>query len=286
LQEFDLEGPISTTIPTIRNKLDRQLLTRLLVAELEDYVGRVAAHSRAVSDQLSIDHAGEDHTPLIHSWRAALLSLTGVRKVVLPRLHPDFCFDSDEVSHGARLWANVLGLMCAHAWLEQRNREIITLDTGERAIVAQADDYEVAYLIFAATCERSVMNVSDTHRRILTAVWVLQQEQERAASLLDERKYYREAFKPFSQRKIAEESGVPQSTISENKSYLVQSLKFLEEGSGGGLRPVEGTDPSWWAKGDALDGFPKPEQVRLWWDGAVPSGRVGDGADDGFVDPV
>jgi len=267
-QEFDLEGPISTTIPTVRNKLDKQLLTRLLVAGLEDYPGRIAAHSRAVSEQLTLEHAGEDHTPLIRAWQAALLSLTSVRRVVLPRLHPDFCFDSDEVSHGARLWANVLGLMCAHTWLEQRNREIITLDTGERAIVAKADDYEAAYRVFAATCERSVMNVSDTHRRILTAVWVLQQEQERAASLLDERKYYREAFKPFSQRKIAEASGVPQSTISDNRSYLVQSLKFLEAGSGGGLRPVEGAEPSWWAKGDALDGFPKPEQVRLWWHGA------------------
>jgi len=284
-QEFDLVGPVSVTIPTVRNKLDRQLLTRLLVAGLEDYAGRVAAHSRAVSDQLSIDHASEDHAPVIRAWQAALLSLTGVRRVVLPVSHPDFCFDSDQTSHGARVWTNVLGLMCAHAWLEQRNRNIIELANGEKAIVARAEDYEVAYRVFSATCERSVMNVSDTHRKILTAVWVLQQEQERDASMLDDHKYYREAHKPFAQRTIAEASGVPQSTISENKSYLVQSLRYLEEGSGGGLRPVEGAEPSWWDKGDALDGFPRPEQVRLWWHGEDSDGPGGggeDGEEDGL----
>ena len=54
LQELDLEGPVSTTIPTVRNKLDRQLGTRMLVAGLEDYPGRVAAHSRARSRSSSL----------------------------------------------------------------------------------------------------------------------------------------------------------------------------------------------------------------------------------------
>jgi hypothetical protein len=98
---------------------------------MEDYRGRVASHSRAVSDQLSVDHTGVDHAPLVCAWQAALLSLTSVRRVVLPRSHPDFCFDSDEVSHGARLWTNVMGLMCAHSWLAQRNRECVTFESGE-----------------------------------------------------------------------------------------------------------------------------------------------------------
>ena len=43
-QELNLEGPASITIPTVRNKLDTQLQTRMLVAELPDYEGRVAEH--------------------------------------------------------------------------------------------------------------------------------------------------------------------------------------------------------------------------------------------------
>lgn len=34
-----------------------------------------------------------------------------------------------------------MGLMCAHAWLEQRNRRLVTLPSGEAAVVATAEDY-------------------------------------------------------------------------------------------------------------------------------------------------
>jgi hypothetical protein len=71
-QELTIEGPASVTIPTVRNKLDGQLQTRMLVAELPDYEGRVAEHSRAVSRQLLPDNAGEDHTPTVRAWQAAL----------------------------------------------------------------------------------------------------------------------------------------------------------------------------------------------------------------------
>lgn len=273
VQELDLEGPVSTTIPTIRNKLDKQLGTRMLIAALEDYPGRVAAHSRAVSDQLSAEQGGADHAPLIAAWRAALRSLTGVRRVVLPRQHPDFCFDSDEVSHGARLWTNVLGLMCAHAWLEQRSRREEVLGSGERAVVAEAEDYEAAYSVFAAVCERSVLNISDTHRKILDAVHKLHEDEDL------ERNYppdWSMDATPVPQRKIAEESGVPQSTVSDNKSFLVHSLKLLDEHRGG-LTLAQGADPSWWEKGDALDGFPRPDQVKSWW------GRQ-DAVDGDYVD--
>ncbi len=254
-QELNLEGPISITIPTVRNKLDTQLQTRMLVAELQDYAGRVAGHSRAVSRQLLPDQAGEDHSPKIAAWREALRSLTRVRRVVFPLDAEGFCFDSDTVSHGARLWTNLLGLMLAHAWLEQRNRDIMELESGERAIVATPDDYEAAYVVFKATCERSVVNLSDTHRAILDAVYELSSQS---------------TFEGFSLRKIAEAAGVHHSTVAEHKTYLTKSAKLLKEVEGG-LDLVSDAEPSWWRKDDLLVGFPRPEQVRRWWERGVTS---------------
>lgn len=106
-QELNIEGPASITIPTVRNKLDGQLQTRMLVAELPDYEGRVAHHSRAVSRQLLPDQAGEDHSPKVEAWRSALRDLSSVRRVVFPLDTEEFRFDSDGVSHGARLWGNL-----------------------------------------------------------------------------------------------------------------------------------------------------------------------------------
>jgi DNA-binding MarR family transcriptional regulator len=251
-QELNVEGPTSITIPTVRNKLDGQLQTRMLVAELTDYEGRVAAHSSALSKLLLPDYAAEDYGPKVRGWQAALRSLTGVRRVVLYLEHEGFCFDSDQVSHGARLWGNLLGLMLAHAWLEQKSREIVELPDGERAVVATAEDYETAYLVFKDTCERSVVNLSDTHRKILTAVDELEQESPERDG--------------FSQRKIADKARVALSTVSENKTFLTRSVKLLREVEGEGLGLVAGAEPSWWEKGDLLVGFPHPEQVRDWWE--------------------
>jgi hypothetical protein len=172
----------------------------------------VAEHSRAVSRQLLPDHVGNDHGPTIEAWRAALRSLTQTRRVVFLLDRDEFCFDSDSVSHGARLWTNLLGLMLAHAWLEQRNREVVELSSGERAIVAVPEDYEAAYNIFKATCERSVVNLSDTHRAILDAVYELSCQS---------------IFDSFSLRKIADAAGVHHSTVAEHKTYLTKSAKLL-----------------------------------------------------------
>jgi hypothetical protein len=249
-QELTVEGPISITIPTVRNKLDTQLQTRMLVAELPDYSGRVAGHSRAVSRQLLPDQAGEDHSPRIAAWQAALRSLPACRRVVFPLDKEEFCFDSDTVSHGARLWASLLGLMLAHAWLEQRNRDIRELASGEMAIVAVPEDYEAAYAVFETTCERSVVNLSDTHRAILDGVYELSCQS---------------IFDGFSLRKIAEKAGVHHSTVAEHKTYLTKSAKLLKEVEGG-LDLVSDADPSWWRKDDLLVGFPRPEQVGRWWE--------------------
>jgi len=249
-QELTIEGPVCITIPTVRNKLDTQLQTRMLVAELPDYEGRVAEHSRAVSRQLLPDHVGGDHSATIEAWRAALRSLTQSRRVVFLLDRDEFCFDSDSVSHGARLWTNLLGLMLAHAWLEQRNRKVVELSSGERAIVAIPEDYEAAYDIFKVTCERSVVNLSDTHRAILDAVYELSCQSP---------------FDGFSLRKIAERAGVHHSTVAEHKTYLTKSAKLLKEVEGG-LDLVSDADPSWWRKDDLLVGFPRPEQVGRWWE--------------------
>jgi hypothetical protein len=250
-QELNIEGPASMTIPTVRNKLDAQLQTRMLVAELPDYDGRVAEHSRAVSRQLLPENAGEDHGPKVRAWRMALKSLAAVRRVVFDLDRYEFCFDSDTVSHGARLWANLLGLMLAHAWLEQRNRQVRDLSDGERAIVATPDDYETAYNVFKATRECSVVNLSDTHRKILDAVYELKEQSSFADG--------------YSLGKIAEKTGIHHSTVAEHKTYLTKSAKLLREGEGG-LDLVADAEPSWWQKGDLLLGFPRPEQVLRWWE--------------------
>ncbi len=250
-QELNVDGPASITIPTVRNKLDGQLQTRMLVAELPDYEGRVAAHSRASSKLLLPDYAAKDHGPRARTWQAALKSLTEVRRVVFDLEHEEFCFDSDTVSHGARLWGNLLGLMLAHAWLEQRNREIMELPSGEQAVVATPEDYEAAYVIFKTTCERSILNLSDTHRSILDAVYEMQAQ----TSFTD----------GFSQRKIADRANLHHSTVGEHKTFLTKSAKLLRETEDGGLALVAGAEPDWWQKGELLAGFPRPKQVRDWW---------------------
>jgi hypothetical protein len=146
--------------------------------------------------------------------------------------------------------------MPAHAWLEQRNREIIELPTGERAIVATPEDNEAAYRIFEATCERSIVNLSETHRRILDATYELKQEDNSAGR--------------FSQRKIADKAGVHHSTVGDNKTFLTMSAKLMRETEDGLLTLVADAEPSWWRKGDLLVGFPRPEHVWKWWREKVP----------------
>ncbi len=260
-QELEVRGPITTVIPTVRNRLDEQLQTRLLVAELDDYEGRVRQHARAFSRLLLPDYAPANDAETKRRWNATLESLTDVRRVVFPLERDEFALDNDGISHGARLWANVLGLMSSHAWLEQRNREILRLPSGERAVVATPDDYEAAYHVFAATSCRTVVNISATHRKLLGALYELRQEASDARG--------------FSQRRIAEKAQVTQGAVSKNKTFLVTSLKLVRE-TEHGLALVSDADPSWWASDDLMHGFPTPEMVRKWWsEGESPSGPGG-----------
>jgi transcriptional regulator with XRE-family HTH domain len=70
----------------------------------------------------------------------------------------------------------------------------------------------------------------------------------------------------FSQRKIASKAGISVSTVSEHKTFLTKSVKLLYEAEGGGLTLVADAESSWWDKGDLLVGFPRPDQVRAWWE--------------------
>jgi hypothetical protein len=140
------------------------------------------------------EFAVKENSRKLFLWRAGLRQLAEVRRVVFPLRHPDFALDNDDLSHGARTWTNLLGLMCAHGWLEQRNRDLVELPTGERAIVATPWDYRAAYEIFKATCTRTIVNLGKTHRKIVDAVYTLKEENADRDG--------------FSQRGIARKAGI------------------------------------------------------------------------------
>ncbi|HSK84970.1 MAG TPA: toprim domain-containing protein [Rubrobacter sp.] len=261
-REITVEGPVTIAIPTIRNKTDEQLQTRLLVAELPDYPGRVKEHSSTVSAQLLPDAAAVDYSRERFLWREGLRQLTAHRRVVFPLHHPDFALDDDQVSHGARLWANLLSVMATHAWLEQRNRRLLDLGEGRAAIEAIPDDYAAAYRIFNKVCKRTVVNISDTHRKILNSLYDLQQQFPNREG--------------FTQREIAKEGKdvpseqrVSQGSISNNKTFLITSAKLMKE-TEDGLALVEGAEPSWWSQDGIMTGLPTPEQVKAWWEDSHP----------------
>jgi DNA primase len=254
-QEIIVEGPVTAAIPTVRNKTDEQLQTRLLVAELPDYVGRVKEHSAAISELLLPGYTAADFSRKRFLWREGLRQLTALRRVVFPLEHPDFALDDDQLSHGARLWANLLGLMCAHAWLEQKNRPLVELPSGEKAIEAHPDDYAAAYDVFTKVCKRTVVNLSDTHRQILGGLWDLQQDNPDREG--------------FTQREIKEAAEVSLGAVSKHKAFLVTSAKLVRQ-TDHGLILVEGAEPSWWSAGGMMQGLPTPEQVRVWWGGDGP----------------
>ena len=121
------------------------------------------------------------------------------------------------------------------------------------------------------------MNLSKTHKKILDAMHRLQKEFE------DRRDWH--SWTGLSQRKIAEAAGVSQSTVSDNKTFLVKSVKLVREVGEGGLALVKDAEPSWWDTGDALLGFPKPEAVRSWWGGDDPPPSGPEGTDHADHEP-
>jgi hypothetical protein len=107
-----------------------------------------------------------------------------------------------------------------------------------------------------------VVNISDTHRKILDSLYDLQQQFPNR--------------KGFTQREIAKEGKdvpseqrVSQGSISNNKTFLITSAKLMKE-SEDGLALVEGAEPSWWSQDGIMTGLPTPEQVRAWWEDSDP----------------
>jgi hypothetical protein len=152
--------------------------------------------------------------------------------------------------------------MATHAWLEQRNRRLLDLGEGRVAIEATPDDYAAAYRIFNTVCKRTVVNISDTHRKILNSLYDVQQQFPNREG--------------FTQREIAKEGkdvpseqSVSQGSISNNKTFLVTSAKLMKE-TDDGLALVEGAEPSWWSQDGIMMGLPTPEQVRAWWEDSNP----------------
>ena len=133
-------------------------------------------------------------------------------------------------------------------------------------IEANPDDYEAAYRIFTKVCKRTVVNLSDTHRKILGALYDLHQEFPNREG--------------FTQREIKTGAGVSLSTISDNKTFLVTSAKFIKE-TDAGLALVEGAEPSWWTAGDLMKGLPTPEQITSWWEDRDPPPEGGENAEHG-----
>jgi hypothetical protein len=118
-------------------------------------------------------------------------------------------------------------------------------------IEATPDDYEAAYNVFTKVCKRTVINLSDTHRKILGALYDLNQQFPNREG--------------FTQREVAKEAKVSLSTVSDNKTFLATSAKLIKE-TQQGLTLVEGAEPSWWTTGDLMAGLPTPENVRSWWE--------------------
>jgi hypothetical protein len=171
--------------------------------------------------------------------------------------HEEFRLSNEDISHGARLWGNLLGLMCAHAWLEQRNREVREVAHGTRAVVATAADYEAAYELLKSVGSRSVVNLGETHRKIVQAVYELKQEDSAP---------YSSGY--FSAREIAKHAGISPGTVSKNRTFLVASAGLLYEQENTKFLSIdEDADPSWWEEGDAMKGFPSPAEVARWEEG-------------------
>jgi hypothetical protein len=107
-----------------------------------------------------------------------------------------------------------------------------------------------------------VVNISDTHRKVLDSLYDLQQQFPNR--------------KGFTQREIAKEGKdvpseqrVSQGSISNNKTFLITSAKLMKE-TDDGLAFVEGAEPSWWSQDGIMRGLPTPEQVRAWWEESEP----------------
>jgi CHC2 zinc finger len=258
IQTIEVEGPITGVIPTVRNKIDDQLQSRLLTIGLADVKNRIELHTRAISRRYSPNWVDDYDPTLVERWRTAIRSLSEVRLVAMPFSDDDrFAFTNEEVSHGSRLWRSLLGLVSAHAWMEQRNREIRTLSDGRRAVIAIPADYRAAYYLFKATAERSVLSLDGRLRDIVQAVYDLSQE-----TMVPDM--------GFSSQKIATRvrkntgQNMSKGTVSKNRAYLTMSVGILYQTEKGQLAISPDVTPADWNEGDPMKGVPTPASVMRY----------------------
>jgi hypothetical protein len=165
------------------------------------------------------------------------------------------------VDVGGEVVREFMGLLSAHAWLEQRNRDIREMPNGKLAVVATPDDYEAVYNLFRDVAYRSVTRIGKTHRQILQAVYELKEEAKKSAAFVRE---------GFTQKEIAERAGLTQPTVSKNRAYLTKSVHLLYETDTGKLNMPDSVTPESWEDLDPMRGFPKPEDVRKWAEETPP----------------
>jgi DNA polymerase I-like protein with 3'-5' exonuclease and polymerase domains len=165
--------------------------------------------------------------------------------------HEAFGYDSD-VSHGARVWGNLLGLVATNTWLEQRHRKVVQL-AGKKAILAEPIDYKLVYDLFETVAGRSVINVSEIQEKILDAVWALNEE-------------HSPNQRGWEQRQVAEKAGISQSTVSRNYKELQVELSLLDPEAGTRLRLATGVTQKSWNREDIMSGFPTPEDYEEIWE--------------------
>jgi hypothetical protein len=234
--------------------------------------GRIREQTQARSSLYTpekLEAKDDDSTSL---WQAALRSLTSVRRVVIPfGGRKDFSLSNDKLEAGSKLWANLLGLMCANAFLEQRNRKIKE-HAGQKAIYASAEDYRVAYELLEGIARRSVEGLGESHKKILKAIYELRQESDFGEG-------------GFSYKQIADKAKISKGTVSKNRSYLVRSLGMLYEvEQTGKLNIPSDATPEWWEGGEAMVGFPHPDVVASW-EGHIPSPTPGNDGNAETVSP-
>jgi hypothetical protein len=121
-----------------------------------------------------------------------------------------------------------------------------------------------------------VINLSDTHRNILDALYELRDESPLRGG--------------FTTREVASKAGCSPQTVSNNKAFLSMSAKLIKE-TEDGISLLPGADPEEWRSGDLTKGLPSPEKVRTWWeeqnpppdspDGHKTTGQAGQGAETG-----
>ena len=234
-----VEGPVTIAIPTIRNKTDEQLQTRLLVAELPDYAGGSSTTPRR-SPSNSCRTRQPPTTPASSgSGRRPLGSSPG-RRVVFPLTIPTSP-STTTISPTAR----GSGRTSSPSWRPTPGWSRGTAGSsswpaGEGEAPRRSRPprgLRGGLPLFTEVCKRTVINLSETHRKILGRPLRPPGGPSRA------RRVHPAGDRQGGRGRLG--------TVSNNKTFLVTSAKLIRRPRPG-LLLVEGAEPSWWTEGDLI----------------------------------